>query len=80
MMQKITYYTIATGGAYKEPLIKTLVITDEDEMFLEEEFSSFEEYVAYVLEEYQAEVEQGFGKLSALTEDEVRLLTFELPS
>lgn len=67
-MKTTTHIIIAVGGYLPSPKVEKIVITDQDEEFLEEDWETFEEYEEYVLRETIAEYEQKFASAICLTQ------------
>ena len=79
MAQKETYILIATGGYLNDKVVvEKIHLTDDDEVFIEDEFEDFGEYVDYVLEDAVAEYEQGFSSVLFITEAQLPSLLGEL--
>jgi hypothetical protein len=79
MAQKETYILIATGGYLNDKVVvEKIHLTDDDEVFIEDEFEDFGEYVDYVLEDAAAEYEQGFSSVLFITEAQLPSLLGEL--
>ena len=53
------FYIIASGSPLTIPRVEKLVLTEQDEEFLEEEFDDFDDYVNYTIDESRAIYEQG---------------------
>lgn len=67
-MKTSTHIIIAVGGYLPSPKVEKIVITDQDEEFLEEDWETFEEYEEYVLRETIAEYKQKFASTIRLTQ------------
>ncbi len=67
-MKTSTHIIIAVGGYLPSPKVEKIVITDQDEEFLEEDWESFDEYEDYLLREAVAEYNQRFASAICLTE------------
>lgn len=79
MAQKETYILIATGGYLNDKVVvEKIHLTDDDEVFIEDEFEDFGEYVDYVLEDAAAEYGQGFSSVLFITEAQLPSLLGEL--
>jgi hypothetical protein len=79
MAQKETYILIATGGYLNDKVVvEKIHLTDDDEVFIEDEFEDFGEYVDCVLEDAAAEYEQGFSSVLFITEAQLPSLLGEL--
>jgi len=79
MAQKETYILIATGGYLNDKVVvEKIHLTDDDEVFIEDEFEDFGEYVDYVLEDAAGEYEQGFSSVLFVTEAQLPSLLGEL--
>jgi len=77
-MQTQTHIIIAIGGYLHSPKVEKIVITDQDEEFLDEDWDSFDEYVDYVLEESIAEYNQRFATAICLTEAQFQAIKEEV--
>lgn len=64
------FYIIASGSPLTIPRVEKLVLTEQDEEFLEEEFDDFDDYVNYTVDESRAVYEQGGCQTILLTEKE----------
>ena len=67
-MKTTTHIIIAVGGYLPSPKVEKIVITDQDEEFLEEDWETFGEYEEYVLRETIAEYKQKFASTICLTQ------------
>lgn len=67
-MKTSTHIIIAVGGYLPSPKVEKIIISDQDEEFLEEDWESFDEYEDYILRETIAEYEQRFATAIAMTE------------
>lgn len=67
-MQTQTHIVIAVGGYLPSPRVEKIVITDQEEEFLEEDWETFDEYVDHVLRETVEEYNQRFASAICLTE------------
>lgn len=72
-----TYIIIAVGGYLPSPKVEKIVITDQDEEFLEEDWETFDEYVDHVLDEAVAEYNQRFASAICLTEGQFEAIKEE---
>ena len=75
-MKRKTIYVIgvAPKGMPKEIIIEKLELTDNDDEFDTDEFFNFDDYIDYIVEETQNEMEQGFYQTLALDEEDFKLL------
>lgn len=71
-MQKEKYFIIAAGGYLPKPIVEEIVIDEEEMSGMEDDFSDFEDYKSYVLEEATAEFEQRFARAIVLTEAQAK--------
>lgn len=78
IMSKVsTHIIIAVGGYLPSPKVEKIVISDQDEEFLEDDWETFEEYEDYVLRETIAEYEQRFATAIAMTEAQFQAIKEE---
>ena len=80
MAKKATYFVITKfpkGGIVntKETLITQIDVATTDEEFSDGDFSDFEEYATYVVNEECAGNEQHFGECVVLTEAELKIVS-----
>lgn len=76
-MKTSTHIIIAVGGYLPSPKVEKIVITDQDEEFLEEDWESFDEYEDYLLREAVAEYNQRFASAIAMTETQFQSIKEE---
>jgi hypothetical protein len=76
-MKTSTHIIIAVGGYLPSPKVEKIVITDQDEEFLEEDWESFDEYEDYLLREAVAEYNQRFATAIAMTETQFQSIKEE---
>ena len=67
-MKTSTHIIIAIGGYLPSPKVEKIIISEQDEEFLEEDWESFDEYEDYILREAVAEYEQKFASAICLTQ------------
>jgi hypothetical protein len=74
---KETHIIIAIGGYLPSPKVEKIVITDQDEEFLDEDWDSFDEYRDYILDESVAEYHQRFASAICLTQAQFEAIKSE---
>jgi len=71
-MQEEKYYIIAAGGYLPKPVVEEIEIKESEMKESEDDFSDFEDYKTYILDEAVAEFEQRFAKAIILTEAQAK--------
>ena len=74
---KETHILIATGGYLNDQVVVERIVIDEVDMD-EDEFSDFEEYAEYLIEDSVGEYAQGFSQTFVINEEQLPTLIEEL--